>query len=594
MAAVERARRKEGTFGPRAASLSAGPDASRITAARRQRPNEASRPPNVAMLGAALEYASRGVPVFPVWGVTDDGRCRCGSAECKDVGKHPLGRLAFHGFKDATTDEPTIRRWWQSQPAANIGTPTETRFVLDVDHRHGGNETLAQLELQHGTLPPTPLVLTGGSDGGLHYHFAMPMPSLGSSAGKLGPGLDTRGVGGYVLLPPSRHKSGRCYLEDPDRALFGMPLAPVPTWMLIMLAGSTPSPNGAPTTEAPDWALLAGAPEGERHMVATRIAGHYLAKDLPPAEVEQILIGYSARCTPAFPTAEARRIVHDLAEKDHRAAEPSADAPAGPVTPLGIGLGQFLRQTFADAPPLIEGVLSADGNGWIAGEEKLGKTYYALDEALALALGQPVAGRFKVPARQRVLFIEEEDPPRRAYSRIKSLLRGRGLDLDDPALLAELDEWFRIEVWSGFTLDDPARVARLDATCAAFRPTVAYLDVLRKLTGRDLNKSAEAGALLASLDAIRRAHGTIFRVLHHYRKAQGFRVARGSQEMGGSFVLGAWGECSLFLEPIGRKQGAVRVEVQSKDAAPRLREWKAAPASSHPEAQRGTAPERLP
>ena len=54
-------------------------------------------------------------------------------------------------------------------------------------------------------------------------------------------------------------------------------------------------------------------------------------------------------------------------------------------------------------------------------------------------------------------------------------------------------------------------------------------------------------------------------MLHHFRKAQGFRVSRGSQELGGSFVLGAWGECSLFFEPLGRKQKGCRVDVQVKD-----------------------------
>lgn len=61
----------------------------------------------------------------------------------------------------------------------------------------------------------------------------------------------------------------------------------------------------------------------------------------------------------------------------------------------------------------------------------------------------------------------------------------------------------------------------------------------------------------------------LFRVLHHYRKGQGFRTGRGSQEIGGSFVLGAWGENSLFFEPVGRKPNApVHVAVQTKDGAP--------------------------
>lgn len=520
------------------------------------------------MLTAALDYAARGVPVFPVWGVTDDGRCRCGVAACKDIGKHPLARLAPNGFKNATTDEAQIRAWWESEPTANIGTPTETRFVLDVDPRHGGNETLAQLEGQHGALPVTPRIFTGGA--GRHYHFAMPAErAIPNSAGKLGAGLDIRGVGGYVLLPPSKHASGRNYHDDVDCALFETPLAPVPAWMLVMLAGQTPSPNGGPTTEAPDWAaLLAGAPEGERHAVATRIAGHYLGKGLPPAEVEQILIGYSVRCTPVFPAAEARTIVHDFAEKDRRAAELSADAPAGPITPLGIGAGQFLAQSFAAPRPLVEGILSGDGGGWLGGEEKLGKSFYALEESVCLALGIPVCGTFKVPARERVLFIEEEDPPRRTHRRLRALLRGHGNDPDDAALRTELNAWMRISVWEGFTFDVPAMVARLEAALADFRPTVCYVDVLRKVTLRDLNKAPEASALLALLDGLRRTYHVVFRIIHHYRKQQGFRTGRGSQEIGGSFVLGAWGENSLFFEPVGRKQGVVRVEAQSKDNPP--------------------------
>src|SRR5262249_7084490 len=91
---------------------------------------------------------------------------------------------------------------------------------------------------------------------------------------------------------------------------------------------------------------------------------------------------------------------------------------------------------------------------------------------------------------------------------------------------------------------------------------------LRKLTRKDLNKAHEAGELLATLDQLRRRHGVLFRVLHHYRKSQGFRVSRGSQEMGGSFVFGAWGECSLFFEPVGRKQGGCTVHVQVRDGPP--------------------------
>ncbi len=57
------------------------------------------------MLTAALDSAARGGPVFPVWGVADDGRCQCGVGGCENIGKHPVGYFVPNGFKSATTEE---------------------------------------------------------------------------------------------------------------------------------------------------------------------------------------------------------------------------------------------------------------------------------------------------------------------------------------------------------------------------------------------------------------------------------------------------------------------------------------------------------
>lgn len=236
---------------------------------------------------------------------------------------------------------------------------------------------------------------------------------------------------------------------------------------------------------------------------------------------------------------------------------------------LATGLGEFLGKEFPPPVPLIEGVIPSEGCGWIAGEEKLGKSFYALEEAICLALGLPVCGKFNVPERQRVLFIEEEDSPRRVKDRIDALLRGHGKDPDDPSVRAELDKWFRVAVWKSFSLDDPDMLLSLVKTLEEFKPRVVYLDALRKMTTRDLNSQQEASKLVNMLDDLRRRHGCVFRILHHYRKGQAHgRMARGSQEIIGSFVLGAWAEVSLFFEPIGRQAGVAKVQVQTKDGMP--------------------------
>jgi hypothetical protein len=125
-----------------------------------------------ALLEAALGYAARGIPVYPVhWPRPIRGRaglacsCRHGPA-CDRPAKHPLVR---HGLHDATTSPAQLERWWRQWPHANLGLATGIVFdALDVDGP-AGLAALRQLQ-KAATLPlPGPLVATGG--GGWHHWF---------------------------------------------------------------------------------------------------------------------------------------------------------------------------------------------------------------------------------------------------------------------------------------------------------------------------------------------------------------------------------------------------------------------------------------
>jgi putative DNA primase/helicase len=161
---------------------------------------------------AALGYAARGWFVFPLHCVIlgGDGSVKCScpkGANCgKDTGKHPRTR---HGFKDATTDPGVIRNWWVLWPDANIGIATGKTsgiFVMDNDPRNGGPASLGE----HAADPGTDLiVLTGG--GGTHFYYAYDPAHPVESREGVQPGIDVKGDKGYVVAPPSNHKSGDCY-----------------------------------------------------------------------------------------------------------------------------------------------------------------------------------------------------------------------------------------------------------------------------------------------------------------------------------------------------------------------------------------------
>jgi Bifunctional DNA primase/polymerase, N-terminal len=235
------------------------------------------------LLDAALGYAARGIPVYPVhWPCPGQGRaslaCSCPRGlACDRPAKHPLVR---HGVKEATTDADRLRRWWQRWPQANLGLATGICFdALDID----GPEGLAALgELQEaaGLRLLGPLVATGG--GGWHVWFTP--TGLGNRPPRGLAHVDWRGRGGCVLAPPSRHISGRPY-----RWLVGLdqtPLAEVPAALRVRLDPdpptttrpadpTTPPALGHPygrTVLAAELAALGRATPGQRNRTLNRTA----------------------------------------------------------------------------------------------------------------------------------------------------------------------------------------------------------------------------------------------------------------------------------------------------------------------------------
>jgi hypothetical protein len=174
------------------------------------------------LLEAALAYADRGIPIYPVqWPHPTPGgatlACSCPRGpECDRPAKHPLLR---HGVKEATTDSDRIGRWWHRWPQANVGLATGICFdVLDIDGP-AGLAALAELQEAVGLRFPGPLVATGG--GGWHHWFSP--TGLGNRPPYGLAHVDWRGKGGCVLAPPSRHISGGSY-----RWLVGLDQASLP------------------------------------------------------------------------------------------------------------------------------------------------------------------------------------------------------------------------------------------------------------------------------------------------------------------------------------------------------------------------------
>lgn len=194
----------------------------------------------------ALRYAAHGWPVVPLH-TPHGGRCSCRGNACTSPGKHPRTRRGLH---DASTDAARVTTWWRRWPDANLGIVTGAAsglFVLDID-LPDGPASLARLQAKHAPLPPTCEQRTGS--GGQQLLFAHPGRPVGNRTG-VEPGIDVRGDGGYIVVPPSTHASGARY-----RWSGRVPPAPAPGWLLEVLDRTRTDSIGA--VEVPAASLPSG------------------------------------------------------------------------------------------------------------------------------------------------------------------------------------------------------------------------------------------------------------------------------------------------------------------------------------------------
>jgi hypothetical protein len=280
------------------------------------------------MLAAALEYASKGWPVFPL----------------RPRDKVPSTK---HGLKDATTDEATIRRWWQNEPNANIGFATGNGVaVVDID------ELGSWTDLLEDAKAPSPDTSRVETSRGFQLFFTT-TTEIRNSAGKLRPGLDIRGDGGYVVLPPSVHPSGHIYRWDRN----GTPTA-LPDWLYKLLTAKAKPPPRRERSELPpgdetpygraaleaETAIVASAIEGTRNdrlnTAALKLGSLVAGGELDEHDVKRALI--DAALSAGLTEHEAEQTIKSGMSKglsQPRNAPPSARArslhsvPTPPDTP---------------------------------------------------------------------------------------------------------------------------------------------------------------------------------------------------------------------------------------------------------------------
>lgn len=501
-------------------------------------------------LDQALALAARGFFVFPV--VAD--------------GKIP----AIKGWQNRATRDPAqIRAWWTERDPVlggervrdlNVGIRTG-RFgdagwlvVCDVDVKAGarGRESLWDLDMLHGTPGWLETYAVDTPSGGEHYYFLTEEPAA-TSASKLGPGLDTRGEGGYVVAP------GGLVNGVPYRSRGGT-MRMAPRWLVDAIGRPAPRTR----TEGNVVCLLdmqpaldrgvkwlredaASAEQGRRGSTAYRVAaqlkdwgiselacldmmGEHWNDDhcSPPMEFEDLAASvqhayqYGKKPVGADnPTVDFEPVTEEEAEIPTEGTPPPIsiratpfrlrDASAIPVRQFVYGRHYIRRYVSATVAP-----------------GGVGKSSLGIVEALAMATGRPLLG-VTPPARARVWLWNGEDPLEELERRITAACLHFGIAAE------EIDGWLFVD--SGRELELVIAQTTRDGTKVAAPVTEALVETI-KANAIDVvmidpfvsshrvseNDNMAVDAVVKTWARIADRTGTAIDLVHHSRKTGGEEV----------------------------------------------------------------------
>jgi len=218
------------------------------------------KPPKLNTLQAALELAKNGYSVFP----------------CKPD-KTPYVKWKT----EATTDAKIISDWWVTFPDAMIGLPTGEKnglFVVDLDVDKNSGDKLGETSIENLGIDLSEAPTSHTPSGGRH-HFFKHQEGLKNSAKAIGPGIDTRGEGGYVVASGSCNESG-CYQWDGPSILDGE-IPDIPVEIVHALSRKTNGQVSAPG--GPDRSIQAPAINKPERPSNEQI-GKHLSKQLAGVE----------------------------------------------------------------------------------------------------------------------------------------------------------------------------------------------------------------------------------------------------------------------------------------------------------------------
>ena len=345
------------------------------------------------ILSAALRYAQKGWPVFPL----------------APRGKTPITK---HGFHDATVNEDQIQQWWSDAPTANIGIATgkpSGLFVIDVDIKKGkdGSKSYKDLENEFD-LPLTKSVIT--PSGGRHFVFGINGSEFTIAEG-VREGIDIRASGGYIVASPSYvvekdEETGEIKYEGRykwDEGGEDLEIEDIPPEFIEYLNSKKKEPFKI------DWDE--GIIDGGRDDTIFRLACSMRAQGFPKESILLVVREANKSCKDKsgrhaaplpedlllqkvesackYPPGEINEIPHARRNDDFY---PAKEGDAGKSLKIKLTVKEDLTNKMTSTKWLVKNFLEQDSFGVLFGESQAYKSFAVLDFGMSVATGIPWHG----------------------------------------------------------------------------------------------------------------------------------------------------------------------------------------------------------
>lgn len=510
---------------------------------------------------AARAFAEAGIPVFP----------------CVPNGKAPA---TPDGFKNASADPAQIDAWWSENPHYNLAlSPQDAGWaVVDLDGELGLNNW-RDLCAKNPT-PETYVVRT--PRGGEHWYFEGELPP---SASKIGPKIDTRGVGSYVLVPPSV-VDGKPYTVLQEREM-----APLPTWIAAAVKTAAVAVKAAvrdlDLPQAISRASAALRTYVARKDVAIEGSGgdartYQLCCEMlnlglsPERALDLTLELWNPHCAPPWSEEELQIKYANAANYAQNEAGAWAVAPASEVFSAALDKlpkteTQERRSRFhledeneqentPDPIWLIKDLIQEGTTVLLVGTSGSFKSFLALDLALGIAAGVETFGT--TPARGPTIYAALEG--KRAIKKARRHAWRLARSVEGPI------KDFYVTTAPMIALDEEVQEFgdEIRKRCGDRNPYLIVIDTTTKsMAGLNENDAQDVGRFIRFCDSLTETFGCAVIAIHHKSDKPGASDLRGSSAFRAGF------NTTLEVEA-NRANRAVAVRVkQHKDADERETPW---------------------